>query len=133
MRRETAVKYAHEIARRLHSVNGLLATPDCEFEAVRIARVWVFGSTVKGSLTPGDLDILIDIRPVGRRTRWVRGRKLDREYSRRYGFDKMPDSRRYALLWLTRGMRLVSRHTTDVEEVEIDVKRLIYPRFDGLD
>lgn len=133
MKRATAVKYAHEIARRLRSVSGLLATPNCEFEAVRIARVWVFGSTVKGSLTPNDLDILIDIKAVGRRTRWVLGRKLDREYSRRYGFDQMPNSERYALLWLTRGMRKVSRHTTDVEKVEIDVKRLIYPRFDGLD
>ena len=36
MKRATALRYAREIARRLHEVNGLLATPVCKHEAVRV-------------------------------------------------------------------------------------------------
>lgn len=63
----TALRYANEISRRVREVNGLLATPLCGHEAVRISRVWVFGSTIKGSLAPNDLDLLIDLHEVGRR------------------------------------------------------------------
>lgn len=38
MKRATALRYAREIARRLHEVNGLLATPVCKHEAVRVRR-----------------------------------------------------------------------------------------------
>lgn len=39
MKRETALRYACEIAQRVHSINGLLATPGMDSEAVRIRRV----------------------------------------------------------------------------------------------
>lgn len=64
MKRETAIKYAREIARRAQSVNGLLATPGCSYEAVRIKRMWIFGSTVKGKTDPNDLDLLIEMSGV---------------------------------------------------------------------
>lgn len=130
MKRATALRYAAEIARRVHSVNGLLATPNCSREAMRIRRVWVFGSTVKGAESPNDLDVLIEADEAGRYTPWCLGRKLDHEHARRCGFDSLPSSQHTLLLWLTRGMRNVSRHLTSREAVEIDVKRLIYPRWD---
>ena len=67
MKRATALKSLKKIVDRIHAVNGLLATPEASSEAFRIKRAWVFGSTVKGSESPGDLDILIDAESVGRR------------------------------------------------------------------
>ena len=129
MKRTTALRYAHEVARRVHAVNGLLATPVCDNEAVRIKRMWVFGSTVKGSQTPNDLDLLIELVRCGRRRTW-RQSKADKRYLNDHGIRVAPDCRHAALVWLTRGMRMVSRHCTDVECVPIDVKVLIYPRMD---
>jgi predicted nucleotidyltransferase len=129
MKLATANKYAREVARRLHSVNGLLATPLCNSEAARISRVWVFGSTVKGSQNPNDLDLLIEIRPVGRRFKAKQARP-DRALLRRMGVRLAPSSVEYGLKWLTKGMKMVSRHRTDVETAELDVKVLIYPRWE---
>ena len=129
MKLATAKKYAREVARRLHAVNGLLATPLCNREAARISRVWVFGSTVKGSQDPNDLDLLIEIRPVGRIFRAKQAR-TDRALLRRIGVRLAPCSVEYGLKWLTKGMKMVSRHRTDVETAELDVKVLIYPRWE---
>ena len=62
MKRELAVRYAREIAERLHRVNGIVCTPNTQFDAIAVRRVWVFGSTAKGAMFPNDLDILIDLR-----------------------------------------------------------------------
>jgi hypothetical protein len=133
MKRTTALRYAVEIARRVHTVNGLLATPLCNFEAQRISRMWVFGSTAKGSENPSDLDLLIEMRDCGRHRTWQQG-KLDKRSRRQYGCMLAIDSRKETLKWLTKGMRLVSRHTTDSEGLFhknlIDVKKMIYPRFE---
>lgn len=130
MKRETALRYAREIARRVHSVNGLLATPHCSREAARISRIWVFGSTVKGSESPNDLDLLIEINSVGRSRKVKNGAKLDKACFRSYGIRSGLDATDYALKWLTKGMKMVSRHTTNNEGAKIDVKVLLYPRND---
>ena len=129
MKRKTAIRYLSTIAERLHGINGLLATPNTCSEAVRCSRVWVFGSTAKGSALPNDLDILIEAKEAGRRYAWTRGRKLDREYTRRYGMNATPSSMDEFLKWLTRGMRKVSRHRVGNECMPIDVKILIYPKW----
>lgn len=129
MKLQTALRYASEVARRVHAVNGLLATPLCEYEAVRISRIWVFGSTIKGSQEPNDLDLLIELRPVGRHRTWRQG-KLDKRSLRDYGYRVAISSEAYALMWLTKGMKKVSRHTTRSEAAELDVKVLMYPRCD---
>jgi len=126
---ETAHRYAREIARRVHSVNGLLATPLCGREAARISRIWVFGSTVKRSKAPNDLDILIEIKEVGRSRRWTQG-KLDRQFHKATGMRVALSATHEALKWMTKGMKKVSRHTTHNESAELDVKVLIYPRWD---
>jgi hypothetical protein len=130
MKRARALRYAEEVARRVHSVNGILATPNAGRPAVRISRVWVFGSTVKGSLEPNDLDLLIEAVAVGDPIPWCRGRKLDHYRQRSRGWRTLPDPMHQAFVWLTNGMRGVSRHLASSECVEIDVRRLIYPRWD---
>lgn len=129
MKLTTALRYADEVARRVRAVSGLLATPLCGHEAVRIKRIWVFGSTVKGSQAPNDLDLLIDLVEVGRRYSY-RQTRVDKTYFRRHGARIAPRSRDAALIWLTRGMRMVSRHCLDDECADIDTKVLIYPRND---
>jgi len=127
MRREIALRYADKIAQRLHSVNGILATPMCGSEAVRFRRVWVFGSTAKGSESPNDLDLLIEADECGRRRSWKQT-KYDKEARRRYGYLEPVSATDEALKWLTKGMKKVSRHIAATEKVEIDVKILLYPR-----
>lgn len=129
MRRALAITYAKRIADRLHRVNGCLSTPLTNYDAVRFKRVWVFGSTIKGSENPNDLDLLIEFESCGRYFRHIHTR-TDKEMLRRYGYRCAPDARIAAAKWLTRGMKKVSRHWSDIECVEIDKKVLIYPRFD---
>ena len=132
MKRATALKHAEEISRRIRSVNGILATPNCTFPALRIRRAWVFGSTVKGSDAPNDLDILLDITVAGKYRRWKRGMKLNKRYARSYGVLLCPDSETYALMWLTNGMKKVSRHVLQSEPRLLEMigndKRMIYPK-----
>lgn len=129
MKIETAKRYAAEIARRVMEVNGIILTPRGEREFVKIKRIWVFGSTVKGSLNPNDLDLLIDLKASGNWQEWE-DVGFDPEYLRRYGRHTTRQSSSEALMWLTKGMRNVSRHCTDKEKVEIDVKVMIYPIFE---
>lgn len=129
MKIETAKRYAAEIARRVTEVNGVILTPRGEHKFVKINRMWVFGSVVKGSLNPNDLDLLIDLEASGDWQRWE-DVGFDPAYLRRYGMRTTRKSSSEALMWLTKGMRNVSRHCTDTEKVEIDVKVMIYPIFE---
>ena len=129
MKRSTALRYCVELARRVHFVNGILATPGCDFDAVRISRMWIFGSAAKGSSSPNDLDLLIEMKECGRHYNWRQAR-LDKRYLAAYGCRCPVTSESYALKWLTKGMKLVSRHTTRSECAQLDVKKLIYPRYD---
>ena len=130
MKRATALRYAREIARRLHEVNGLLATPVCKHEAVRVRRVWVFGSTAKGAENPNDLDVMIELDcMVGRHKTWQQT-TIDKEARKRFGVRVARDNRTVFLKWLTKGMRGVSRHCRDMDGVVLDVQTLIYPRYD---
>lgn len=129
MKRSTAINYARVVARRVHAVNGLLGTPLCDSEAARIRRIWVFGSTVKGSENPNDLDLLIEVDRAGR-YRSARQARVDKRYLHAHGMRFAPCSIEYTLKWLTRGMKMVSRHTTHNEGAKLDVKVLIYPRWD---
>jgi predicted nucleotidyltransferase len=101
MKLETALRYANEVARRVRSVSGLLAAPLCRSEAVTIKRIWVFGSTAKASITPNDLDLLIEMTSVGRRYTHDQAR-IDKECYRRYGYLRAPRSDQAALTWLTK-------------------------------
>lgn len=128
MRIETALKYAREISRRIHAVNGILATPRCNREAIKFRRAFVFGSTVKGKDKPNDLDVLIDMVACGKSRNYRQG-SLDRRRARSMGIAVAPCSRDYALKWMTKGMKKVSRHIYEVDAEIIDIKVEIYPRY----
>lgn len=127
MKRETALKYSQEIARRVHSVNGILATPLCSFSAVRIKRVWVFGSTAKGKANPNYLDVLIDWEDCGEGRSWRQG-KLDKRYLKSYGIRVAIESGDELYKWLTKGMKMVTKH--DYRYEDTDFKKMIYPKYE---
>lgn len=128
MKRATALRYCREIAQRVQTVDGVIPTPFGSHQGIRIKRMWIFGSTAKGSESPNDLDLLVDYENHGDRQSW-RDVGVDLEYQRRHGVDLVKPSINEALKWLTKGMRKVSRHTTASECVEIDVKKMIYPKY----
>jgi hypothetical protein len=131
MKRDVALRYAELIHRRLKSVNGLLATPLCNFEAVRFRRVWIFGSTVKGSQEPNDLDVLIESYVAGRRRSWQQG-TFDKIWKRRHGLMFAKFAGAEAFKWLTAGMRKVSPHSFGIDMHVAYPRVMIYPRFDIL-
>lgn len=61
MKRLTALKNVHKIIYRLKSINGLLATPMESHSYIKVKRVWLFGSVLKGSDTPNDIDLFIEL------------------------------------------------------------------------
>lgn len=136
MKLATALKNANRISDRLKSVGGIVSTPLCDFPGVKITRMWVFGSTVKGSQKPNDLDLLIEIKVIGNYRSWhesraVRSRvRLDKRRARRTGFRGAIAAENEALKWLTKGTLNTSRHMYGVERIEIDKKVMIYPRND---
>jgi len=150
MKRSTAIKNMHEIARRLHSINGLLATPLTSDEAFKISRVWVFGSTVKGSTSPNDLDILIEGKGVGRRRLFSFNRRgfkyketrdcrpflharLDKSYLHQRGIMRAICSENEAYKWLSKGMKRVSRHSLENDDEIAWPRMMIYPKFEFID
>jgi hypothetical protein len=62
MKRKTATKHLNTIIDRLERNNGVIFTPDCNWSASVVINAWVFGSYVKGSLAPNDLDILFEFQ-----------------------------------------------------------------------
>lgn len=126
MKRATALRYCTEINKRLHEVNGNIPTPRGEFDLVHVSKVWVFGSTAKGSQTPRDLDLLIQLKEAGKR-QTAEEVGFDPRYYRSYGMKVPRAARTEALMWLTKGMRGVSRHDYENERIEIHVKVEIYP------
>jgi len=142
-----SIRNAIKIADRVKSVNGLLGTPYCDYEAVRISRVWVFGSTVKGKLQPNDTDILIELKPVGyyqgtgaqanKRNRYdiaMRGNsKADYKYRSRLGLRFQLEAKREAFKFIKKNIQNVSLHDFDNDGQLGDIpttKIMIYPRMD---
>lgn len=129
MKIETALKYAQELHNRVRSVNGILATPVCGHAAIKVKRMWIFGSAIKGNKNPNDLDVLIEFKPVNPRRSW-RNATLDKRSYRSYGIQVAPQSSSYFYKWLTKGMLKVSRHNFDIDGNIALPRVMIYPRFD---
>lgn len=128
MKIDTALRHAAEIARRLDSVNGLIPTPRGSREFYLVKKAWVFGSTIKGSDTPNDLDVLLFAETAGARQSWqIVG--LDPAYFRSYGIWQPRRSDSEARMWLRKGMKMISIHDTVSEATIFDKKVEIYPRF----
>jgi len=131
MKRATAIRYCQDINRRLLEVNGTIVTCRGEFEYVAVTKVWVFGSTAKGSESPNDLDLLIQMREGGQ-LQGVESAGFDPLIFSARGLKFPRSSRSEALMWLTKGMRNVSRHIHGEEMIEIDLKAEIYPTLEVL-
>jgi len=131
MKIETALRYASEIARRLNEEGGIVETPGCgHHRAMQIDAVWVFGSTIKGSDSPNDLDILIDMKELGPRLHWQEV-GYDKTYFRNHGLYRANPAYYEALKWLSKGMKKVSRHMVGCFDNEESLKKaMIYPRFE---
>jgi hypothetical protein len=131
MKLHTAIKYLKEIHRRVSEVGGVLVTPGHSYDSVIFEEIWVFGSTIKGSIEPNDLDILIRLKGNGEHRSLAKGAIRDERYFRLTGYSYPMDSERTAYIWLTRNMRKVSRHHFEDEKgLGIDVMKMIYPRFE---
>lgn len=65
MRRIVAINRLKKIISRLNDCNGVIETPDCNYAATRIKSAYIFGSVLKGSQTPNDIDIIVEFESVG--------------------------------------------------------------------
>lgn len=142
MRKEIAFKNVLIIANRIKSVNGLIGTPANRFECFKIRRAYVFGSTVKGSPLPNDIDILIEGNGCGLRYTAKKisnpgnndsiryGAKTDREYLRRYGIRISKESHHTAYRFIKGNFKKISIHDFSVDGEIAHPRIMIYPRND---
>ena len=131
MKLKSAINKAHKVAERLKSTHGLIYTPLHEYEAIRVKRAWLFGSTSKLKEEPNDVDILVEMVGIDRYKYGVRGSYIiDKEYLRRYGMRIPKDSMVVASKFLKNRLHHVNVHATDWVSFDPDVKILIYPRND---
>ena len=140
MKRKTAEKNLKTIISRLHQVNGILATPNYNQNAVRIKRAWLFGSFAKGKDEPNDLDIFVEVIYVPPERFYIEEHrykllgcfKPDKAYSRSYGMIRPAQSDEYFVKWLRKSMKMISVHFVGDDRVfdRLDKKILIYPRCD---
>ena len=143
MKRETAIRNVQRIADTLHETNGLIGTAGTSYDAVRIKRAWVFGSTAKGKENPNDVDILLDISNAGRRywtnkdkdrgQRWRYGARLDRRARRVFGLIVPMDAEEDAMRRIRDNMKMIRLHRFKHDGNFGDIpqtKVMIYPRND---
>ncbi len=119
MKRFTAHKHLRTIINRLNACNGEFDTPKCGRLNYHIEKAWVFGSYVKGSNSPNDLDILYDGVAVGEfcGTRFW-------EFGCESGSDR-------AIITLRHGMKMIRFHPYDIDGNYKDIpqtKQLIFER-----
>lgn len=117
MKLKLAISYAKRIHEKLNTLTeGTLELEGCEYKKIKVEKVWVFGSTVKGSLLPNDLDLLI------------KSTKLDlASFPERLN---AKDSTNEFFKWLSKGMKKVSRHDWMNEITSIDKLVEIWPKFE---
>ena len=142
MKRSTALKNLDLIITRLHHVNGIIGTPKYNYDFVWIKRAWVFGSVAKGSESPNDLDIFIEVLNEPKKLKYYSNqfKHTDRFTDKtshgmrlkHAGIIKTKDAIDYAIKWLRQDTRKISVHVVGDDEIfsELDIKYLIYPRND---
>jgi hypothetical protein len=131
MKLETSINNAMRVAERIKQCNGLIGTPEASYEALRISRAWVFGSTVKGKLNPSDTDILLECKKVGRFN--LANASMMARSTARSGFRYKMDSLRAGHSYLRTGLKMVRFHDINIDGKIGDVeatKVMIYPRMD---
>ena len=139
MKYETAIRNAVKVADRIRGSNGLIGTPECERDTVKIRKAWLFGSTAKGKPNPSDVDILIEYDLIGRRQhtncRAHRGfsganAAVDKESKRRYGMSLPKSSWAVTAKFLTNNMKMIRIHNASIDGEIAHPRIMIYPRMD---
>lgn len=139
MKRATALKNATKIADRLRGINGIYCSPLCDDDFLKVKRVWLFGSTAKGSENPNDLDIFVELLPKrsyrrkGRDPMFRNNHTLHGSYKPRKSnrsFITPTSARDEFAKWLRKNMPRTSIHFVDWERdffEQLDCKKMIYP------
>jgi len=120
MKVETALKYIEELKKRLSESKGVIATPTASREATSFDKVWVFGSVVKGSNEPKDVDILYQCHAVGE-FRMIGS--IDGLIPHRNNSHIAESSRNRAIKILAKGMRMVRFHDYEIDGDYGDIKQ----------
>lgn len=152
MKRQTALKNLYKILQRIRSTNGIFATTMDDQPYSRIQRAWVFGSVLKGSESPNDIDIFIQFarynHPPAEKELKSR-RKIFKHYmsNRLHGgyrpckrnngwknhrWHRLVRADEEFAIWLRKHIPKVSIHVVGEDRVfdRLDKKCLIYPRCD---
>lgn len=140
MRLKTAIRHALTVAERLHAINGIIQTPECGHECMRVKRAWLFGSTARHRENPNDVDIIMETilcRPI-KKTGIRRGKKskqtakVDRIYKRSTGIWLPKETHREGLRYLRGNMRMIRFHDFNIDKNFAAGRIMLYPRNDLL-
>jgi predicted nucleotidyltransferase len=128
MKLSTSIRNAKIIAERVHRCNGLIGTSGALNEALRVKRMWVFGSTVKGKENPNDTDILIECETAGRFC--YQNAKLHPISTARNGFRYKVSSIDVAYSYLRGNLKMVRLHDVNIDGSIATPRIMIYPRME---
>lgn len=133
MKHSTSVANAQYVADQLRRVSGIIATPNCAHDAVRVKRAWLFGSTAKGKENPNDTDIIIEYVLIGK-PKWsgrngkVSGHfRINRDSYRRFGWSHPEDSLNEARRFLKGRKKMIRVHQWEIDKDVADGRVMIYP------
>lgn len=127
MKRELAIRKLQRIIDKLYENDGVIETPGCSHPAMKIVNAWLFGSLLKGSENPGDVDILLEAKVIGEYRPWHVLGEYDREYYRRHGVKISRPTEYVYKKYLRQRIPLVSLHDLFNDDKVAHPRALIYP------
>lgn len=126
MRREIAIRRALRVADRVREAGGLIPTPRATHEFFEVKKIWLFGSTAKGSESPNDIDLLYEGNYCGARYTSIEGKQLHKFFLG-MGVKVPVDSEYAALKIIAKGCGMVRLHDAKIDG-EIAYPRIqLYP------
>jgi predicted nucleotidyltransferase len=127
MKRDLALRRLQRIIDRINAVNGVFETPDARYPAVRLINVWLFGSLLKGSETPNDIDLLFEYEELGELRTLKETGVYDKDYYRTYGMKCTIDTWKAFGQQLRKNIPMVRMHKLMVDGSVAYPRALIYP------
>lgn len=139
MKLKTSINNTLAVVDRVRRINGIMATPEDHHEFIKVKRVWLFGSTIRGKPNPNDTDMLFEFCEGGRLKRagkTAKGSKqpntakIDKDYRRRYGIDIARSTRTSLFKYLRGNLKMIRFHDASIDAKYATDKILVYPRND---
>ncbi len=127
MKRELAIRRLQKVIDRINAVNGVFETPSARYPAARIVNVWLFGSLLKGSETPNDIDLLFEYEELGELRTLAQTGVYDKDYYRSYGMKCTIDTWKVFGRELRKNIPMVRMHKLMVDGSVAYPRALIYP------